>query len=201
MRTWTLPFCSGCGRLGRRSIESLECSCGATTYSEAQVMERSHLSRARRERDEARAKAERLREALREISEHPLRELNPDGVDQAAWSMQLLAKDALTENPNGDKPMSRDTWTIYVCNECHQRSLDCDCKCGSDGDFPEANEVRVVSVQALHDWIEKQRFLYESEMNRASGCQQAEEWIAAHGRMLLLDALAARFPLTDTENQ
>lgn len=81
--------------------------------------------------------------------------------------------------------MSRDTWTIYVCNECHQMSLDCDCKCGSDGDFPEVNEVRVVSVQALHDWIREN----EVRITTGEGCGVIDS-----------DELRARFPLTDKEN-
>jgi hypothetical protein len=37
----------------------------------------------------------RYREALRMIANMPTVERNPDGVDQAAWSMQLIAKEAL----------------------------------------------------------------------------------------------------------
>ena len=35
----------------------------------------------------------RLREALEDIATRPLVERNPDGADQAAWSMRLIARE------------------------------------------------------------------------------------------------------------
>ncbi|UTI65627.1 hypothetical protein NBH00_05300 [Paraconexibacter antarcticus] len=39
----------------------------------------------------------RLRAALHDIATRPKVELNPDGVDQAAWTMALIAEVALAE--------------------------------------------------------------------------------------------------------
>jgi hypothetical protein len=38
-----------------------------------------------------------LRKALEEIATRPTVERNPDGVDQAAWTMQLIAREALRD--------------------------------------------------------------------------------------------------------
>lgn len=40
-----------------------------------------------------------LREALHEIAEHPLSEVNPDGDEQAGWTMRLIAREALAVEP------------------------------------------------------------------------------------------------------
>jgi hypothetical protein len=49
----------------------------------------------------AEAENKLLREALVLIASMPTTELNPDGVDQAAWSMQLVARDALAPDGEG----------------------------------------------------------------------------------------------------
>lgn len=47
------------------------------------------------------AENRRLREVLHEIATRPTVERNPDGEDQAAWSMQLIARDALSDDREG----------------------------------------------------------------------------------------------------
>lgn len=57
----------------------------------------------RAERDAAVARAERAEAALRDIADRPTVERNPDGVDQAAWTMQLIAREALEAVPSRPK--------------------------------------------------------------------------------------------------
>ncbi len=81
--------------------------------------------------------------------------------------------------------MSRDTWTLYPCPDCGEATtLDQDLFC--DCDTCELLPVRVVSVQALHDWITEERLRHRT--------------FAGIAALATLDALAARFPLTDKEN-
>lgn len=51
-------------------------------------------------------RVDRYHYALSEIAEHPLVERNPDGVDQAAYSMRLIAQDALAPPEPGDESPS-----------------------------------------------------------------------------------------------
>lgn len=44
---------------------------------------------------ELRKERDLYRWALNEIATRPTTELNPDGIDQAAWSMQLIAQEVL----------------------------------------------------------------------------------------------------------
>lgn len=50
-----------------------------------------------------RAEVELLRKVLREIATRPTVERNPDGDDQAAYTMQMIAREALPES-KGDEP-------------------------------------------------------------------------------------------------
>jgi hypothetical protein len=47
--------------------------------------------------DTLRGTVDVYKRALREIASRPTVERNPDGDDQAAWSMQLIAREALGE--------------------------------------------------------------------------------------------------------
>lgn len=54
-----------------------------------------HRGDTRREVVRLRKEVERLREALTLIAEHPTEQRNPDGDEQAAWSMRQIARDGL----------------------------------------------------------------------------------------------------------
>lgn len=51
--------------------------------------------------------AERFRAALEQIAQMPTSELNPDGVQQAADSMKLVAHDALQESQEAEEALGR----------------------------------------------------------------------------------------------
>jgi hypothetical protein len=72
-----------------------------------------------------------LRRALQEIAWRPAVERNPDGVDQAAHTMQMIAREALEEADRQHQGAVSRTWTLYVCPRCEKagtkKALVCHC--------------------------------------------------------------------------
>lgn len=114
-RVWDGPDIGGAG-------DDLCLTCN-TRIARIKVVPESALREQTRRLYAYHARVEQLEEALRDIAMRPLRELNPDGKDQAAYSMQLIARDALsasTPQPSGERHASD-------CECVTSQSLACTC--------------------------------------------------------------------------
>lgn len=76
-------YCDRCGEFdGPKSGDDCDVCWDAEVHSQVEYMVSA-------------GEVERLREALHDIATRPTVERNPDGDDQAAWTMQLIAREAL----------------------------------------------------------------------------------------------------------
>jgi hypothetical protein len=99
--TYTINICPECGE---QEIEDREgdpiCPRHGwkVDWQEIEVVpvsDREYLDSVIAESKQRLARIMDLKDALREIATRPKVELNPDGVDQAAYTMALIAEDAL----------------------------------------------------------------------------------------------------------
>jgi hypothetical protein len=97
--SYTICVCPDCGALAENWLVIHHRDC--PNQSELQKIEvvpapdREYLDSVIAQSKQRLARILDLEDALREIATRPKVELNPDGVDQAAYTMALIAKDAL----------------------------------------------------------------------------------------------------------